>query len=246
MGFRGQVALQKFRGAHDRSGSKAAPSQPRLLRRLRTLFCASIRWSSRRTLLGLARRDRRGLGGGRRRGLGGRRGGLHCGRCRWGSSWATLASTSSSAWAGSIRPQPNWSSRDLCAERSLRSRSEFRGRRSDRARVPLDQQRGNAAHMRGGNRGAGGELVAGIGCRLQNVHARRRHRDMRPLIGLANSLSLSSVAVTAITCGSAGRIERRRIRAHIAGGCDQHHPLVVRLLHRQLQHRDRRARRSSY
>ncbi len=104
-------------------------------------------------------------------------------------------------------------------------------------RIPLDQQRGDAANMGGGNRRAGRELVAGIGRRLENVDPRRRQRDLRPAIGLREQLVIGVGGSDRDHVGIGGRIERRRARPGIAGGRDQHHAFVARVLHRQLQHR---------
>ena len=114
-------------------------------------------------------------------------------------------------------------------------------------RMPLQQQRGDAAHMRGRDRRAGGELVGFVGRRHHDVDAGCRDREMRPAHGPREQAGRSSsVAVTAITLRIGGRIERRRFRAHVARRRDQDDALGGGVAHRQLDHRDRTGRRSSY
>src|SRR6266545_7961977 len=55
-------------------------------------------------------------------------------------------------------------------------------------RMPLEEQRGNAAHMRRGNRRPGGDLIGVVGSRHRDVDARSRDCEMGALNGLTEQL----------------------------------------------------------
>ena len=102
---------------------------------------------------------------------------------------ATLCgSASCSALSGSIRPEPKLSSRSPGAEPpGARSQNAADvGRRE--FRIALEQQRHDAAHLGGRDRGAGGELVGVLRRRHQDVDAGRGHRDIFAAIGAGEQL----------------------------------------------------------
>ena len=157
-------------------------------------------------------------------------------------SAADFGAASSSALTGSTRPAPKSvggpSLLALCGEDA----ADLGGRE---LRVALQQQRHDAADMRGRDRGAGGELVGALRRRHQDVDAGRRDRDVLAAVGAGEQLVVHVGRGDRDHVRVGGRIERRRFRPGIAGRRDQDQALVARRLERALERGIVRARRSS-
>src|SRR5262245_61052424 len=75
--------------------------------------------------------------------------------------------------------------------------------------IAFDQERRDAADMGGGNRSAGGELIAGIGSWFDNLDTRCGDCDVRALIGTAKQLVIAIACSNRDHIGIGRRIERR-------------------------------------
>ena len=114
------------------------------------------------------------------------------------------------------------------------------GPRIDR-RMALQQQRRDAADMRGGDRGAGGELIGVVRRRHHDVDAGAATARCGPRTACVNRVSLIVGRGHRDHVRIGGRIERRRFRAHVARRRDQDDALGGRVAHRELDHRIVRA-----
>ena len=103
------------------------------------------------------------------------------------------------------------------------------------SRIALQHQRDHAADMGGGDRGSGRDLVFAGRRRHQDVHARRRDRDVVAAVGAGEQPVVDVGGGDRDHVRIGRRVQRRRARPGIAGGRDQDHALVVGRLERALE-----------
>ena len=102
-------------------------------------------------------------------------------------------------------------------------------------RIALEHQGDDAADMGGRNRGAGGHLIGALRGRHQDVDARRCDRDVASAIGAGEQLVVHVGRRHRDHVRVRGRVERRRLRAGVAGRRDHHDAPVVGRLDRSLE-----------
>jgi hypothetical protein len=105
---------------------------------------------------------------------------------------------------------------------ALRSRSECGECRLASVSIAFQQEGHDAAYLGSRDRRSGGDLIIALGCRHQDIDARRRHRNIFAAIGAGEQLvvRIGRRHRDHVRIEGTGK-QRGRLRPGIAGGGDQ-------------------------